>query len=64
MNAWKEFEPLLRGGFFGEALRYASPLRLLGTANGARYHRICGGVARVLPRATYGARAVAAGAAS
>jgi hypothetical protein len=46
-------EPLLPG-----SLRYALPMRLLGTANGARWHRVCGGVVRVLARATYEARAV------
>jgi hypothetical protein len=56
---WRQFEPLLPGGRFGTELRYASPLRLLGTANGARVHRICSGTARILVRATYEAQACA-----
>jgi len=48
-------EPLLQGGRFGHALRYG-PLRILGTANGPRWHRVCGGVAAVCRKATYRAR--------
>ncbi len=47
-------EPLFPGGRFGPALRYGA-LRLLATANGARWHRICGGYARTLARASYNA---------
>ena len=50
-----EMEPLLPGGRFGETLRYGA-LRLLGTANGARWHRVCGGYAVTLHRVTYNAR--------
>ena len=48
-------EPLLPGGRFGPAMRYGA-LRLLGTANGARWHRVCGGRAETLHKATYRAR--------
>jgi hypothetical protein len=51
-------DQLLPGGRFGPALRYG-PLRILGTANGARWHRVCGGVAAVCRKATYRARGVA-----
>jgi hypothetical protein len=48
-------EPLLAGGRFGPALRYG-PLRLLGTANGARWHRVCAGRVLICTKATYRAR--------